>query len=47
MLEIDNGNLLTVESVVARQLGEGVRWHYQDEPRRRWTGCMWARRRAE
>jgi hypothetical protein len=27
MLEIENNRLLTVESVVGRQLGEGVRWH--------------------
>jgi hypothetical protein len=39
-LDIENDNLLTVETVVARQLGEPVRWHYtdtdasQDPPRR-------------
>lgn len=29
-LIIENDNLLTVESVVARQLNEGVRWKYRD-----------------
>ena len=29
-LEIENDNLLTIESVVARQLGEGIRWEYGD-----------------
>jgi hypothetical protein len=33
MLALENDNLLTVESVVARQLGEGVRWQYTDDNR--------------
>ena len=29
-LDIEDDNLRTVESVVAKQLGQGVRWHYEN-----------------
>jgi len=29
-LDIEDDNLLTVESVVAKEMGQGVRWHYEN-----------------